>query len=249
MNTGQLTPRNQSFQILSRDFIKYIAMFTMLLNHTALILLTPGTMLREFLEDIGYFTGITMCYFLVEGYAYTRSKKKYALRLFLFAVISQIPFRYAFPDGGSFNMLFTLLICFLILFVRENIQNRPLRILVNFLLVLMTILCDWPLLAAVYTILFSICRDSRKKLLAAYTAAFFLFVVFMLVFTYAPVYPLSQAVIHSLFSGAALPVSGAVILFLYNGKRSAHGREFSKWFFYVFYPGHLLILGLIGHLT
>ena len=70
MNTGQLTPRNQSFQILSRDFIKYIAMFTMLLNHTALILLTPGTMLREFLEDIGYFTGITMCYFLVEGYAY-----------------------------------------------------------------------------------------------------------------------------------------------------------------------------------
>ena len=163
MNTGQLTPRNQSFQILSRDFIKYIAMFTMLLNHTALILLTPGTMLREFLEDIGYFTGITMCYFLVEGYAYTRSKKKYALRLFLFAVISQIPFRYAFPDGGSFNMLFTLLICFLILFVRENIQNRPLRILVNFLLVLMTILCDWPLLAAVYTILFSICRDSRKK--------------------------------------------------------------------------------------
>ena len=204
MNTGQLTPRNQSFQILSRDFIKYIAMFTMLLNHTALILLTPGTMLREFLEDIGYFTGITMCYFLVEGYAYTRSKKKYALRLFLSAVISQIPFRYAFPDGGSFNMLFTLLICFLILFVRENIQNRPLRILVNFLLVLMTILCDWPLLAAVYTILFSICRDSRKKLLAAYTAAFILFVVFMLVFTYAPVYPLSQAVIHSLFSGAAL---------------------------------------------
>ena len=92
MNTGQLTPRNQSFQILSRDFIKYIAMFTMLLNHTALILLTPGTMLREFLEDIGYFTGITMCYFLVEGYAYTRSKKKYALRLFLFAVISQLQY-------------------------------------------------------------------------------------------------------------------------------------------------------------
>ena len=51
---------------LNRDVIKYIAMFTMLLNHIANIFLTPGTPLFTLLVDIGYFTAPVMCYFLVE---------------------------------------------------------------------------------------------------------------------------------------------------------------------------------------
>ena len=33
-----------------------------------------------------------MCFFLVEGYRYTHSRKKYALRLLIFALISQVPY-------------------------------------------------------------------------------------------------------------------------------------------------------------
>ncbi len=57
----------------------------MLLNHIANIFLEPGTLLFEIFVDVGYFTAITMCYFLVEGYGYTRSKEKYGKRLLLFA--------------------------------------------------------------------------------------------------------------------------------------------------------------------
>lgn len=67
---------------MNRDEIKYIAMFTMLLNHIANIFLEPGTLLFEIFVDVGYFTAITMCYFLVEGYGYTRSKEKYGKRRF-----------------------------------------------------------------------------------------------------------------------------------------------------------------------
>ena len=63
---------------LNRDQIKYIAVFTMLLNHVANIFLQPGTFACEALKDIGYFTAPVMCWFLVEGYRYTRSVKKYA---------------------------------------------------------------------------------------------------------------------------------------------------------------------------
>ncbi len=66
---------------LNRDQIKYIAVFTMLLNHVANIFLQPGTFACEALKDIGYFTAPVMCWFLVEGYRYTRSVKKYAGRL------------------------------------------------------------------------------------------------------------------------------------------------------------------------
>ena len=50
IHTGQ----TESMQIFNRDVIKYIAMFTMLLNHIANIFLEPGTLIFTILIDIGY---------------------------------------------------------------------------------------------------------------------------------------------------------------------------------------------------
>ena len=86
---------------LNRDQIKYFAVFTMLLNHVANIFLQPGTFACEALKDIGYFTAPVMCWFLVEGYRYTRSVKKYAGRLLIFAVISQLPYYLAFAPESA----------------------------------------------------------------------------------------------------------------------------------------------------
>ncbi len=71
---------------LSRETIKYIAMAAMLLNHIANVFLTPGTVLCEVFLDIGYFTAVTMCCFLAEGYRYTSSPGRYALGLIRLAV-------------------------------------------------------------------------------------------------------------------------------------------------------------------
>ena len=133
--------------VLNRDVIKYIAMVTMLLNHIATIFLESGA-LHDAFEFIGYFTAPVMCYFLVEGYHYTRSKKKYGQRLLVFACISQIPYHFAF-QFGNLNMIFTLFICFLILVAQEKIANPTLCRIVKVLLMLVTIFSDWSVIAAV----------------------------------------------------------------------------------------------------
>lgn len=112
-----------SCKILNRDQIKLLAIITMTFNHISHVLMTPGSVLAEVFEDIGYFTAMTMCFFLTEGYRYTRSKKAYAQRLFVFALISQIPYVLA-VGFFQLNVLFTLLACFLIFCVMDSSLSK-----------------------------------------------------------------------------------------------------------------------------
>ncbi len=234
---------------LNRDMIKYIAMFTMLLNHISHIFLETGSFLACLFEDVGYFTAPVMCWFLVEGYQYTRSKRNYALRLLLFAVLSELPFCLAFSygDGIQFiglNMMFTLFICFLILLAEEKIKNRFWRILVQILLVLATIICDWPIMAALYTIMFSHTYSSKRKATFSFAAATLIFAFFMYQ-TNSFLYSGIELALQTICGCLGVVAAGITILCFYNGKRAKWGRTFSKWFFYLFYPVHLLILGLL----
>ena len=145
---------------MSRDSIKMVAMLTMLINHIANVFLPAGQPLTNLCLCIGYFTAVTMCFFLVEGYGCTRSKRRYAGRLLGFAVLAQLPYQLAFPANGiagfvQFNMLFTLLLCFLVLLVQEKIQDRVLRGVCIVLLLCASLFCDWALLAPLFTLLFA----------------------------------------------------------------------------------------------
>ncbi|MDE7197633.1 MAG: conjugal transfer protein TraX [Lachnospiraceae bacterium] len=233
-------------RVLNRDIIKYIAMFTMLLNHIAHIFLVKGTPLYEVLEDIGYFTAPAMCYFLAEGYVCTRSRFKYGFRLILFAVISQIPFQLAF-GYQSLNMIYTLLCCFLILAVVENVESPLLKMGLAMLLTLATVCGDWGVAAPIFTILFYNGRGDRKQTIRAFAVCYVIFVI-LNVQNYMNGEPgnwTAYAVFHALLSGLGILAAGIAIVFFYNGKRMAFGKRFSQWFFYLFYPVHLLILYLI----
>lgn len=248
---------------MNRDEIKYIAMFTMLLNHIANIFLEPGTLLFEIFVDVGYFTAITMCYFLVEGYGYTRSKEKYGKRLLLFAAISEIPFCLAFTEEGTIsfvnmNMMFTLFLCFLILVVREKVQADWRRNACIIVLVVLSIYSDWALLAPLFTLWFATCgltdaqgkiaedftAQRRKKLWKVFGNAMLLFGLVNLAENIETMSP-GMSILRSLGAVAGIFLSAVCIIYLYNGQQGKKHRTFSKWFFYIFYPVHLLILGLL----
>ena len=162
---------------LTRDAIKYLAIFTMLLNHIANVLLPENIILWEVFIDIGYFTAITMCYFLVEGFYYTHSRRKYGERLLIFAGISQVPYMIAFGNS-QLNMIFTLFICFMILVVQERMMASKWRIPLLILLLLLSVYSDWAILAPVFTIWFHESWGNRKRMITAYGVGAALFVLF-----------------------------------------------------------------------
>ena len=152
----------------------------MLLNHIAAIFLPAGTVLCELFTAVGYFTAISMVYFLVEGYGYTRSKRNYFFRLLLFAGISQLPYDLAFSETDTLkfcglNMLFTLCICFGILWVLEHGNNRWIKGVAVLALILLSSISDWAWLAPIFTLLFRWAGKNRTKEAIAFAVAALLF--------------------------------------------------------------------------
>lgn len=235
----------QNYKILNRDQIKALAIVLMTFTHIAHFLMIPGTVIYEIFEDIGYFTSITMCWFLVEGYGYTHSKKSYIKRLLVFAFISEIPYllchRYF-----QLNVIFTLLICFVIVCIMDTQMAKVKKILSIVFLVLLSALCDCALILPIAAILFKRSQGNIKKQRGAY---FIMCVIFFLLNVpgYAPSdvhYPFlsGYALLHSFFAIIPWILSGIVVLALYNGKKSESHPKFFKWFFYIYYPAHLFLI-------
>ena len=234
-------------KVLNREVIKYTAMFTMLLNHIAHMFLTPGTVLYEVFEDVGFFTAPVMCFFLVEGYGYTHSKMKYGCRLLVFAVLSQIPYSLALRLG-NLNVIYTLLCCFLILAAMDIIVDPVRRIIVCALLTLSSMAGDWAYTAPICTILLYNSKGNRRMTALGYGIVY---AVFVLLRVEKYIMGGTQddwtihAVVHAMLSGVGILAAAVVTFFFYNGKRAEHRQNISKWFFYIFYPAHLMVLYLI----
>ena len=226
---------------MNRNILKYIAVVAMLCDHIALAFVGMDNPCGLAMRVIGRLTAPIMCYFLVEGFVHTRSEKKYGTRLFIFALISQVPFSYLLTGrflDTKLNMMFTLFFCFMILFCLEKISGRFLRVICAFGFAALCTLCDWGMMAPLWVIVFIICRDSKKKMY------FFYFLTC--------IYWLARCISLAIGEGdewySALWQAGSIgfipLMYFYNGQ-SGKSSKFSKWFFYWFYPLHILIIAVI----
>ena len=92
----------QSWRRLSGSALKALAIFAMLVDHSAIcfrpllgsylftlfgVRFTPYILLRGF----GRIAFPTFCFLLAESFRHTRSRRRYALNLLLFALLSEIP--------------------------------------------------------------------------------------------------------------------------------------------------------------
>ena len=187
----------------------------------------------------------TMFFFISEGFRYTRSRKKYALRLFIFAAITQIPFwmlflkePYDISDVLYFNVIFTLFLGLLAIIVYESGLNKPLKISLTLLIYILSVFTEWNPFGIAYIMIWHVFRGDRRKLFITYTLL--TLVMKLLQFaTNLDTLTVSQsfADAFAMFIAQMLPLF--IITYFYNGKKGKH-PVFAKWFFYIFYPAHLL---------
>ena len=172
---------------LSRNTVKLIAGFLMTLNHFAYIFMEPDRPLTCLFQYMGYFTAITMCALMTEGWRYTSSRVRYGVRLGVFALVSQIPFRmmmdvqkfsgpqdaagwyFSSPDAfftrvifTRWNMIYSLLLCILFLYVRHYIFDGTRRMVLSGLVFFASIWGDWPGYAVLFVWWFDQLMEERE---------------------------------------------------------------------------------------
>ncbi|HIV11324.1 MAG TPA: hypothetical protein IAD28_06510 [Candidatus Faeciplasma avium] len=238
---------------LNRAQLKYIVAIAMVLDHVAWMFVPLMSVEGQLLHLVGRLTAPTMAFFIAEGYHYTKSFEKYALRLGLFALISWPAFVFyefqqfiiSFSDGWvsviwQQSVIFTFLLGLLAIRLWDEKSLGVLtRVLGVGALCVISLLGDWPVAGVLWCLVFHIFRESPFKKWTAFCIVGAAEVVLITIYTMSYGMPWqSQLCQLGIF---AVPI---LIGVFYNGKPGGRGA-FSKWFFYIFYPLHIVIIAII----
>lgn len=226
---------------MSSTFIKIIACLLMLIDHIGFCFFPNLTILRS----IGRLAFPLFAFQITIGYSHTRDKKKYTIRMLLFAILSQLPFLFFRTVSGylSFktNIGFTFFIAILCMQVIDLYREKK-----NITIVLLTIpllfsayllKVDYSVYGVILVLLFYLFpfKDNGKTNLKNVLFFFILNSYIMSIYIV-----ISNTLLIQYYSLLSI-----LILLLYNEKK---GPNF-KYLFYIFYPLHLLILGAINYLV
>lgn len=213
-----------NIQCLDSFQLKCIAIVSMALDHTGAVLYPSQIWLR----CLGRIAFPIFCFLIVEGFFHTHDVRRYMGRLGVFALISEIPYDLAFRgvplEYAHQNVFFTLLIGIGMMVLLERNREWPVKAVILLLAMWPAVLTrsDYNFRGVLLIFVFYIFHESRWLAVTAGGLWNFLY----------------QGVIQKYGVLSVLPLA------LYNGER---GRKM-KYFFYVFYPAHLLLLYGISRL-
>lgn len=231
-------------KFFSGSTLKWIAIITMFMDHSAKLLYVPQHLIDAFPPGMAeFYTHLLkvfdvflvlgrlafplFCFLLVEGFIHTSNVKKYFFRLLLFALISEIPydmtFQLSYFSMEKQNVFFTLLIGLIVLIGLKKFEERtPVNLLIS--------------LGIIGVGIFSaefLHTDYRGWIGVLMIATLYILRKYPLIKSLAGCAIILQNSIAGMFS--------FIFIYFYNGER---GRQW-KYLFYWFYPLHLLFLWFI----
>lgn len=193
----------------------------MVIDHIGAIFFPEEWMFRY----IGRVAFPIFCFLLTEGVYYTHDIRRYMLRLGIFAVISEVPYDLAFHgeilEFEGQNVFFTLFLGVMLLYLLEKGGEWPVKVMevLLFMWIAVMLKTDYSFKGILLISMFYFLREYRWIRLAGGALWNFLWNN-----------PIQE-----------YGVLSVIPLALYNGER---GKSM-KYFFYIFYPLHLMILFML----
>lgn len=221
--------------------IKLIAAITMLIDHIGVILFPDSLLLRI----VGRISMPLFAYCIARGFYYSRIKgteKRYCRNMILFATVSQVPFY--MMCGKGYNIGYTWLFSLLLLMIATWKTDKLWKKLTAFSVAVVAVVwfvefagfaVDYGVGGIATPLLFYLIIAMEKESAVNYAIA---------VLGGWGIYCIcsgSAAALGQVFSVLSIPVLAVV-------KRFDRKIKLPKWFFYGFYPVHILVLLLIRYL-
>ena len=217
-----------------RDFLKILAIIAMTADHASTVFLNEGSDLYNICQFFGNFTIVIMCFFITQGLRYTRSVLKYAERLLVWAVISEIPFYLLF--GMQLNVLFTLLACLTIIYLLDR-KGILIALTALALFFPISLICDWSIIAPVFTIIFYILQKKQKEQLSLILIPAAYFILRTILYAETQV---------EYIAGTISVFLASVVIYDLRIKVEGQGKgRIPGLVFYAYYPVHLTVILLI----
>lgn len=228
--------------------LKIIALISMFLDHISYPLYGG----YSYLNLLGRIAFPIFAFQISEGFIHTKSVKKYALRLGLFAIISQIPFqlfhqKFIDPNSITLNVFFTLLFGLMAIiiydYLKKGIGNNEknkyhieiiLGLIITCLIGYMAELLktDYGFWGVIVVFMFYLFKENKLAMIVAYITLCVIKYGYRLI-TYGYNTP---TLLLGIFTTLSI-----VFISIYKGKQ---GKKI-KYLLYFFYPVHLLLLYLI----
>ncbi len=218
---------------MSNFILKIIAVISMFCDHLGYALYGKFS----YLNYIGRLSFPIFAFGISEGYLHTKSKKNYLLRLFIFAIASQVPFTLfnsMFREGFTLNIFFTLFLGLVAIIAYEYCDNKLIGMVLVICLSITadTFKMDYGYWGILTIFIFHIFKQNKLLLNLSYIG--------LCIIKYLPLCLTSNFYYAYivLFICTVLPI---IFINLYNGKK---GKDL-KYLLYTFYPVHLLLLYVI----
>ena len=202
----------------------------MLIDHVGYYLLNDFEPFRM----IGRLAMPLFIFMLVEGFKKTSSRPRYFARIFVTALIAEIPvylLHISVMTDYYHNILFTMLLSFLALYATE--KGKFWFVAVPLVaLAASAFNCEYGAFGVMLAVGFYLVNKySPKQIFVRFTALLAVLLVTMIPLASYENWPIQ------LWS-----ICAVIPLALYNGKK---GRRLPRYFLYVFYPAHLFIIWLL----
>ena len=218
---------------MSGSILKWIAIITMIIDHIGAVFFQD----IEVLRIVGRIAFPIFAFLITEGFKYTSNVKKYAIRLGIFALVSEIPFNLAFHgepwDISHQNVFFTLFIGLLCIWIYEEgkERNRFLSIVAVYILALSAefLRTDYGLFGVFLIFMIYQSKSMKNKMIVI--------IIMNILLAWLRVLSGGSSFIQ-IYAGFSV-----IFLLLYNEKK---GKGI-KYIFYLIYPFHLIVLYLLKY--